>query len=310
MRAQIINQYGTPDVFDLAEVDDPSAGPGELLVRVAVAAVNPLDGKIRSGALAGMIPTTFPAILGNEIAGVVEAVGEGVSSFAVGDRVVGFVPWGAYAELVVTTPDRLALVPDGLSFPRAAAIPTAAETSQRALALIDVHPGDTVVVNAAAGSVGSAAVQLLVRAGVRVLGTASERNHDFVRSLGATAVRYGEHLEEDVAAAAPGGIDAAFDAGGRGFVDRMLTLVAPERIVTIVDFAAAARGVKVAGGDPFALTARTIEPVLQLAAAGGFATEIAAVVPLEDLAEAHRVSDEGHLRGKIVVRIAELGAAA
>ena len=157
MKAQLINRFGEPDVFDLTEVDSPAAGPGEVLVRVAVSAVNPLDAKIRSGAMSEMFPTEFPAILGSEIAGVVEAAGEGVTQPAVGDRVVGFARGGGYAELVVTAPDRLAVVPDDLTLTRAATVPTAAETAQRALALIDVRPGETVVVNAAAGSVGGAA---------------------------------------------------------------------------------------------------------------------------------------------------------
>ena len=265
--------------------------------------MNPLDWKVRSGALQAMLPTVFPAVLGNEIAGVVEAIGDGVTEFAVGDRVVGFTTAGAYAELVTTSADRLARIPDALSFEQAATIPTAAETAQRALALIDVQAGETVLVNAAAGSVGSAVVQLLVAAGVTVIGTASEQNHDYVRSLGATPVRYGEHLIADVTAAAPQGVDAAFDGGGRGFVDQALTLVPASRIVTIIDFAAGAKGVQVAGGDPFALTAATIGPVLELAAEGRFATEAATVLPLDEIEEAHRMSEAGHLRGKILLRV-------
>ena len=141
--------------------------------------------------------------------------------------------------------------------------------------------------------------------GATVLGTASEQNHDYVRALGATPVRYGEHLIADVIAAAPQGMDAAFDGGARGFVDQALTLVPASRIVTIVDFAAGAKGVQVAGGNPFALTAATIAPVLELAAEGRFATEAAAVLPLDDIAEAHRLSEAGHLRGKILLRVAE-----
>jgi len=310
MRAQIIRGYGGPEAFEHSELPDPTAGPGEVLVRVSVAAVNPLDWKIRSGALQAMLPTAFPAVLGNEIAGVVEAVGAGVAGFGIGDRVVGFTTSGAYGELVATSAERLAAIPDALSFEQAATIPTAAETAQRALALVDIAAGDTVLVNAAAGSVGSAVVQLLVAAGVTVLGTASEQNHAYVRSLGATPVRYGEHLIGDVTAAAPQGIDAAFDGGGRGFVEQALTLVPAARIVTIVDFAAAAKGVKVAGGDPFALTAASIAPVLELAAEGRFATATAVVLPLERIAEAHRMSEAGHLRGKILLRVgAPLGEA-
>lgn len=307
MRAQIIREYGGPQAFEPVELPDPSAGPGEVLVRVAVAAVNPLDWKVRSGALQTMLPTAFPAVLGNEIAGVVEGIGAGVAGFTVGDRVAGFTTSGAYSELVTTSADRLAAIPGTLSFEQAAAIPTAAETAQRALSLIDVDAGDTVLVNAAAGSVGSAVVQLLVATNVTVLGTASEENHAYVRSLGATPVRYGEHLLSDLAVVAPRGVDAAFDGGGRGFVDQVLALVPADRIVTIVDFAAGAKGVKVAGGDPFALTAATIGPVLELAAEGRFAAEAAVVLPLDQVADAHRLSEAGHLRGKILLRVAPRG---
>lgn len=303
MRAQIIREYGSAQAFEQVELPDPVAGPGEVIVRVVVAAVNPLDWKIRSGALRTMLPITFPVVLGNEIAGVVEAIGAGVTEFEIGDRVVGFTTSGAYGELTVTSVDRLAAIPDALSFEQAATLPTAAETAQRALALIDVGAGETVLVNAAAGSVGSAVVQLLVAAGITVLGTASEQNHAYIRSLGATPVRYGDDLLADVTAAAPHGIDAAFDGGGRGFVDQALELVPAGRIVTIVDFAAGAKGVKVAGGDPFALTTETIAPVLALAQEGRFATETAAVLPIDQIAQAHRMSEEGHLRGKILLRV-------
>jgi NADPH:quinone reductase-like Zn-dependent oxidoreductase len=303
MRAQIIRDYGRPEAFEPGELPDPSAGPGDVVVQVAVAAVNPLDWKIRSGSLRAMLPTAFPAVLGNEFAGTVREVGPGVADFEVGDRVVGFTTSGAYAEIVVTPADRLAAIPAALSFEQAATIPTAAETAQRALSLIDVRAGETVLVNAAAGSVGSAVVQLLVAADVTVLGTASEPNHPYVRSLGAIPVRYGEHLITDVEAAAPHGVDAAFDGGGRGFVDQVLGSVPARRVVTIVDFAAGAKGVQVAGGDPFALTAATIAPVLGLAAEGRFATEAAAVLPLEQVADAHRLSEAGHLRGKILLRV-------
>jgi NADPH:quinone reductase-like Zn-dependent oxidoreductase len=309
MRAQLITEYGTPDVFTLTEVDAPVAGPGEVLVNVAYAAMNPLEWKIRSGALATMIETPFPAILGNELSGVVDQVGAGVDRFAVGDRVTGFVPFGAYAEQVVTTADRLAPVPAGLSLERAATLPTAAETAQRALALIAVRPGETVVVNAAAGSVGSAVVQLLVAGGATVIGTASAANHNYLRSLGATPVRHGEHLLDDLRVAAPDGIDAAFDGGAHGFVAQILTLMPADRVVTIVDFEAGAAGVHVAAGDPLALTAASIGPVLQLAAEGRFHTEIDAVMPLAELADAHRRSETGHVRGKLLVHVADIDTA-
>ena len=177
----------------------------------------------------------------------------------------------------MTTPDRLVRVPDALPLTQAATIPTAAETAQRALALLDAQAGETVVVNAAAGSVGSAAVQLLIAAGVRVIGTASEVNHDYVRALGATPVRYGDHLIADLAPPLPTEWTPHSTPAVEGSRSRCSTLVEPSRIVTIVDFAAARLGVQIAAGDPFAVDARSLAPVLDLAAQGRFATEVAGV---------------------------------
>lgn len=304
MRAQVVEQYGGPEVLTLQDVPEPQAGAGQLRVRVAYAGVNAIEWKLRSGAMAQVVPLPLPVILGNEVSGVVDQVGAGAGTFRVGDRVAGFVPGGGDAEYVLTTPDRLTAVPPGLSLRRAAIIPQAVETAERALPYIDPRPGETVVVNAAAGSVGSAVVQLLVARGVTVVGTASPDNHDYLRSLGAAPVQYGEGLLEQLQQVAPDGVDAAFDGGGNGFVDQMLTLLPAERIVTIADFSAQERGVRLATGDPLAITTKDVHPIMPLAARGGFITQIAAEFPLEDLAAAHRLSQAGHLRGKIVIRIA------
>jgi len=253
-----------------------------------------------------MIATTFPAVLGNEISGVVEEVGAGVTTWRAGDRVAGFITSGAYAEFALTTPDRLAAVPAELDLASAATIPTAAEAAQRGLGLLELPDdltGMTALVNASAGAVGGAAVQLLAARGATVIGTASPENHDYVRALGAIPVRYGESLLDDLAAVSPDGIDVAFDAGGRGFVDQVIELVASDRIVTIVDFAAGAKGARVAGGDPFALTAATLPPVLTAASAARFRVEIDSIRPLDEVEDAHRRSDAGHLRGKILLRV-------
>jgi len=242
-------------------VDAPVPGAGEVLVRVAFVSVNPIEWKIRSGAFAAMLPMTFPVILGNEVSGVVHQVGADVDEFSVGDRVAGFVRGRGDAEYVVTTPDRLAAVPDALSLRRAATIPQGAETARRSLDLLQVKPGETVLVNAAAGSVGSAAVQMLVGMGATVIGTASPNNHDYLRSLGATPVEYGPRLLEQVAEVAPQGIDKALDGGARGFVDQALTLLPPDRIVTIADFAAVEKGVQLA-------TWRSVGPLRRLAPRG------------------------------------------
>jgi len=154
MRAQVINGYGGVEVLTLSEVPTPVPGGGEVRVRVAYVSLNPIEWKIRSGAFAAMLPMTFPIILGNEVSGVLDALGEGVEGFEVGDRVTGFVRGGGDAEYVVTTPDRLAVVPEALSLRRAAVIPQGVETARRSLGLLTVAPGQTVLVNGAAGSVG------------------------------------------------------------------------------------------------------------------------------------------------------------
>ena len=309
MRAQVFDQYGGLDVLDLREVDAPVPGAGEVLVRVAFVSVNPIEWKIRSGAFAAMLPMTFPVVLGNEVSGVVDQVGADVDEHSVGDRVAGFVRGREDAEYVVTTPDRLAAVPDALSLRRAATIPQGAETARRSLDLLQVKPGETVLVNAAAGSVGSAAVQMLVGMGATVIGTASPNNHDYLRSLGATPVEYGPRLLEQVAEVAPQGIDKALDGGARGFVDQALTLLPPDRIVTIADFAAVEKGVQLATGDPVDLYADSFRAEITLAAEDRFATQIAAEFGLEDLPAAQTMSETGHLRGKILVRVADLDAA-
>ncbi len=293
MRAQVINEYGGVEVLTLSEVPTPVPGGGEVRVRVAYVSLNPIEWKIRSGAFAAMLPMTFPIILGNE-------------GFEVGDRVTGFVRGGGDAEYVVTTPDRLAVVPEALSLRRAAVIPQGVETARRSLGLLKVAPGETVLINGAAGSVGSAAVQILVGQGVTVIGTASARNHDYLRSLGATPVEYGEGLLDHLAAVAPQGVDAALDCGAHGFVDQALAILPAERIITIADFSATAKGVQLAGGDPLALYADSFQSVLPLAADGRFTTEVAAEFPLADLGSAQTMSETGQLRGKILVRVAQL----
>ncbi len=308
MRAQAFDEYGGLDVLDLREVDMPVPGAGEVLVRVAFVTLNPIEWKIRSGALAAMLPIDFPVILGNEISGVVDQVGAGVEAFQVGDRVAGFVRGRGDAEYVLSTPDRLAAVPDALSLRRAATIPQGVETARRSIDLLEVHPGETVLVNAAAGSVGSAAVQMLVGMGATVIGTASLDNHDYLRTLGATPVEYGPRLLEQVAQVAPQGIDKALDGGGRGFVDQVLTILPPERIITIADFSAVGKGVQLANGDPLALYADSFRAEITLAAEDRFTTQIAAEFAFEDLPAAQTMSEAGHLRGKILVRVADLDA--
>lgn len=302
MKAHVLTAFGGPETLRLIDLPDPVAGPGQVRIRVEAIGINPLEYKIRNGWVQEVFPVTFPAVLGNEVAGTVDQVGDGVEGLAVGDRVTGFTDGGAYAELTVTRAATVTPVPDGLSAARAATIPVGASTALRTIPMLGVGAGDTVVVNGAAGAVGSAAVQLLVRDGVRVVGTASERNHDYLRGLGAVPVTYGDGVIERIRAAAPEGVHAVLDAGGRGFAAAAIALVeAPSRITTIVDFDAAGLGVRVPDADLAGLAAAPLAPVVELAARGEYATEIARAVPFADLPAALSLSETGHVRGKIVV---------
>lgn len=305
MFAQVLDGYGGPDALRYREIDTPEPGPGQVRVRVAFAALNPVEWKIRSGALADMIPQTFPLVLGNEMSGVIDQA-DPDSGLQVGDRVTGFTRAGSDAEYVLTTADRVATVPDGLSLRRAATIPQGVETARRALGMLTIKPGDTVVVNGAAGSVGSAAVQILRDMDTTVIGTARTDNHDYLKALGAVPVEYGPGLIDRLNNLAPDGVDAALDCGAGGFVQQILQILPADRVVTVSDFQAMALGVQLANGDPLALFADSFQSTLPLAAQGRFATQIAAEFPLTDLAAAHDMSQAGHLRGKILIRVADL----
>lgn len=189
MRAVQFDQYGGPEVLHLAEAPEPHAGPGQVRVAVEAAGVNPMDWKIRSGAMAGAVPLDRPQIPGLDAAGVVDEVGAGVEGIAVGDRVFGNGS-GVTAEYAVLR--AFALVPTDLTFEQAAALPVAVETAARILDVLDLHPSQLVVVDGAAGGVGTAVVQLAVARGLKVVGTASEGNHAFLRELGALPTTYGE----------------------------------------------------------------------------------------------------------------------
>jgi NADPH:quinone reductase-like Zn-dependent oxidoreductase len=300
MHAYTLTSYG-PTGLVRADVPEPVPGPGQVAIRVEHIAVNPLDWKMRNGYLAELVPLRLPAVIGTDVAGTVLATGAGIDDLTVGDRVAGFVDSGAFAQVAVTRRERLARVPDALDLRSAAALVTAAETAQRVLGMIRLEPESTVVVNGAGGSVGSVVTQLLVEDGHRVIGTASPENHDYVRSLGADAVRHGETMLAELREAAPHGVGAAIDTAGHDFVAGVAGLVPADRVVTIVDFDAAARGAIVAAGDPTQLTAGTLGAVLDRAAAGILHVEIDSVHPFDALPQALARSESGHVRGKVVV---------
>ena len=223
MRAITYSRYGGPDVLETTDLPTPKVGPDSVLVRVRAASVNPVDWKVREGYLDQVMDAVFPVVPGWDVAGVVERVGLDTPELQVGDEVYGYVrkdvvggevSGGTFAELVAAPVRTLARKPAAWSFEEAAAVPLAGLTAYQTIRRTGLAAGQTVLVHAAAGGVGSFAVQIAKALGARVLGTASERNHDFLRSLGAEPVTYGDGLAERVRALAPEGVAVVLDHVG------------------------------------------------------------------------------------------------
>jgi NADPH:quinone reductase-like Zn-dependent oxidoreductase len=299
MEAVVFEEFGGPEVLRGREVDAPHAGPGQVRIKVVAAGVNPMDYKIRRGWFEAMMPTTFPAVPGSEVAGVVDEAGDG-AEFAVGDEVVGWSATGGYAQHALL--GNAVRKPAGVSFEQAVAVPVAGETAQRVLDGLQVKAGETLLLHGAAGAVGAVAVQLAVAAGVTVVGTASEANHEYLRSLGATPVAYGDGLVDRVRAVAPV-VDAVFDAAGQGGLKESIDLRGgTERIVTIADMSAGDLGVEVSVGGTDAEIARGwLTHQLQLAADGQLRLRVAGTFPLAEAAKAQEISEAGHAKGKLVL---------
>jgi NADPH:quinone reductase-like Zn-dependent oxidoreductase len=297
MKAVRFGQFGGPEVLEIVDLPDPHPGRGQVRIAVRAAGVNPSDWKKREGLMDAELPQT----LGHEAAGVVDELGEGVVDVAVGDRVFGFSAEGAaQAELAVLSD--YAPIPPSLDFPRAAALPAAIETATRALDQLGVGSAGTLLINGASGSVGSAAVQLAVVRGARVIGTAGPANHEHLRSLGAEPVAYGEGLVERVRALVPDGVDAALDVAGSGVLPELIELAGgPERVVTIADFTGAREhGVRFSSGDA-GRALHVLAEIGELIESGRFSVPVAQTFPLAEIADAHRLGEDGHARGKIVL---------
>ncbi|MGW0087385.1 NADP-dependent oxidoreductase [Streptomyces sp. NPDC003393] len=307
MKAITLSEYGGPDALRLTDLPDPKVAPGEVLVRVKAAGVNPVDWKLAQGALDGLMETHFPLIPGWDVAGVVERVGLDVGEYAPGDEVFGYVrkdtvQFGAYAELVSAHVRLLARKPAALSWEQAAGLPLAGLTAYQAIERVGVRAGETVLVHAAAGGVGSLGVQIAVARGARVIGTASAHNHDFVRRLGAEPVTYGPGLADRVAELAPQGVDAALDFVGADVVDVSLRLLqGPQRLASIADPAAAEKGGHYVWVRP---DSADLTALADLADKGKLTVHVDRVLPLAEAAEAWRLSAQGHTRGKLVLSVA------
>lgn len=307
MRAIIQEQYGGPEVLTLGERPDPKVAPGEVLIRVKAAGVNPVDWKLGAGYLDAMMETQFPITPGWDVSGVVEAVGLDVYDYAVGDEVIGYVrkDWvqnGTYAELVAANVRLIARKPAALDWTEAAGLPLAGLTAYQCLDRVRVGEGDTVLVHAAAGGVGAFATQLAVLRGARVIGTASERNHDFLRELGAEPVSYGDGLVERVRSLVPNGVDAVVDCVGGESIDASREVLSDfSRLVSVVDPRAEELGGATMWVRP---NAADLTELARRADAGELRVFVDRVLPLEQAAEAWRLSMEGRTRGKIVLSVA------
>jgi NADPH:quinone reductase-like Zn-dependent oxidoreductase len=296
MRAAVFDQFGGPEVLHLGEVPEPAAGPGQVRVRVEAVGVNAFDGKVRSGAMEAVFRTPLPAVPGLEVAGVVDQVGADVAGVTTGDRVVGPAGRGA-AELAVL--DLWVPVPDAMDAPQAAALPVVSETSRRALRILDLKPGETLLVHGASGGVGGLATQLAVASGVRVIGTASAANQERVASYGATPTTYGEGLVDRVRALAPA-IDAVLDTAGSGVLPDSIELRGgTERVLTLADPAAFTLGVEFTERSKH--SAETLAEIIDLVARGEVSVPVAKVLPLAEAGRAQGLVDDGHAGGKVVL---------
>ncbi|OQQ14488.1 NADPH:quinone reductase [Streptomyces sp. M41(2017)] len=303
-KAYVFTRYGGPEAEALVERDRPSPGPGEVLVAVRAAGVNPVDWKQRTGhRRPGGEPRPLPAVFGNEVAGVVVETGAGVTGFAVGDEVFGNPVDGGYAEYALLPVAVTARKPAGLSFTDAAALPVAAATAYDGIRQLGLPEGATLLITGAGGGVGVAAVQIARDAGLRVVGVASAGKKDFVESLGAVHVPSGPGLAERLRAAAPDGVDGVFDlVGGEALEEAASALVDVTKLITGADRETVA---KLGGtGVERARTAAVLDEVGRLAADGTLRPFVTRTFPLDRAGEALRAVEDGHARGKIVIEVA------
>jgi NADPH:quinone reductase-like Zn-dependent oxidoreductase len=305
MKAVQFDEYGPVDVLNIREVPNPEPGPGEVLVRVKAAGINPGEAKIREGALHAQWPATFPSGQGSDFAGVVVTVGPGVGAAKPGDEVIGWVDTrSSQAEYTVAEAANLTAKPVGVPWEIAGAIPVAGATAWAAVRAVDLKPGDTVVVSGAAGGVGALAVQLAKRQGATVIGLAGPSNHDWLARHGVLPVVYGDGVAGRIRAAARSGqVDAFIDAFGDGYPELAVgeLKVSPDRVNTIVRFDGPAKlGIK-AEGSAAGSSAATLAELAGLVASKELEIPVARTYPLAEVRAAYADLARGHIRGKIVL---------
>ncbi|KAA9089203.1 NADP-dependent oxidoreductase [Microbacterium radiodurans] len=307
MKALTYSGFGGNERFEITERDMPHIGPDTLVVRVVAAGLNPVDYKVRGGYLQGLIDVTLPAVPGWDVAGVVEKVGVDTPEFSVGDPVLAYaradvVHGGSVAEYMPVPVRTATRKPDGLDFTAAAALPLTGLTALQSIERSGLGNGSTVLIHGAAGGVGSFGVQLARLRGARVIGTASERNHDYLRELGAEPVVYGDGLADRVRELAPDGVDVILDFAGGDSLDSTPDLLQDDgTVVSIADPRAASEF----GGHYLWVRpdAGQLAELARLAADGALRVEIAETFELDRAAAAYARLEEGHTRGKIVVTV-------
>jgi NADPH:quinone reductase-like Zn-dependent oxidoreductase len=303
-KAVRFDDYGGVEVLEVRDVPRPQPGPGEVLVAVRAAGINPSEGKIREGLAHAIFPATFPSGEGSDLAGVVEELGTGVSSVAVGDEVIGFTNNRAsHAEYVLVEAGNLTPKPAGIPWEVAGALFVAGVTGVATVRAVGPTAGEAVVIAGAGGGVGAFAVQLAVRTGARVIALASERHHAWLRERGAVPVAYGDDVAERIASAAEAmPLRAFIDLVGGGYVELALDLgIAKDRIDTIVDFPAIEKyGVKSDGGAA-AASAATLAELAEAVASGELVVPIQRTYPLDEVRAAFTELEAGHIAGKIVL---------
>lgn len=310
-RAIVYTEIGSPAVLHLIEVPDPVAARGEVVVRIEAAGANPIDAKLRGGKRPSP-PITEPRPVGFDGAGVIEALGEGVDDFAVGDRVAIRDGHGTYSSALAIPTEKLAKLPNSVTTAEGAGIGIPAGTAYQALRSLGVTEGDVLLVHGGSGAVGQAAVQFAVAWGATVIATGSPARHDQLRELGALPVAYGDGLLDRVRAAASSPVTVVLDCAGTDeAIETSLALVADrDRIATIVRGPdAASFGIRAfSGGSPVPLTAQelawraeALPETIALLDAGDFTIELGPQLPLAEAARAHELMESGAASGKIIL---------
>ena len=305
MRAIAIEDFGGTDRLKLMDLPTPEPGPDDVLVRVRAAGVGFWDVKTREGVFG---KRSFPHVLGVEASGIVQSMGENVADLLREGEEVYVYSGGCYAEYVAAPAQKVAPKPASLSFEEAAGAPVAGSTAYQGIVEeIGLKEGETLLITGAAGGVGTMAVQIAASVGARVLGTASPRNHHYLRSLGATeAIDYHGDWVAAVRTIAPDGLDAVFDCvGGETFQRSFEAVRDGGRVVTIVAFGEEVPYEREISSHAFSARAqrRKLEKLSEMFDACKLRVEIEDVLPLEEAAKAHERVEAGHTRGKIVLEV-------